>query len=207
VRFGVEPDAEALLRMDRFLDVLDVWNRRVRLTGDRDRQTIVARHVVDSIAIVRHLPPAGLLIDVGSGAGFPGIVLGCFRTDLSIVLLEARRKRVTFLREAIRAIGLENVRALELRGEAAVRDTSLAGRASVLTARAVRLEVFLAIATPLLAPGGVAIAMQTPRNEHEAESVATSHRFVVGQRVEYALPDGARRLLLILARKTSSPVP
>jgi 16S rRNA (guanine527-N7)-methyltransferase len=206
-RFGVEPNISALTRINRFLDILELWNRRVRLTGERDRPTIVRRHVVDSIALVPHLPPHGLLIDVGSGAGFPGILLGCFRTDLSIVLLEARRKRVTFLREAIRATGLENIRALELRAEAGARDTSLAGRATIVTARAVRLDIFLPIASRLLAPDAVAIVMQTPRTESHAESVATAHGFVVRQRVEYALPDGTPRLLLMLARKTSSPVP
>jgi hypothetical protein len=65
----------------------------------------------------------------------------------------------------------------------------------------------LPIASPLLAPGAVAIAMQTPRTESRAESAASAHGFAVDQRVEYALPEGAERLLLILARKTSPPVP
>lgn len=206
-RFGVEPEPSVLARIDRFLDVLQIWNRRVRLTGEQDRRTLVVRHVIDSIGLVPHVPRNGFVVDVGSGAGFPGIVLKCFRTDLSVVLIEARRKRVSFLREAIRATGVDDIRVLELRAEAAARDPSLVGRAAVVTARAVRLDVLLPIASSLLAPDAVAIAMQTPRTEGQAESVATAREFVVRQRVKYTLPDGAPRLLLMLARKTPSPVP
>src|SRR5262245_23132162 len=128
VTIGVELDRTTVGRIDRFLAVLDVWNRRVRLTGERDGATIIDRHVVDSLAAGPDLPADGLVVDIGSGAGFPGIILSCLRPDLDMVLIDSRRRRVSFLREAIREIPLPSARALELRAEFGVEHLDLARR-------------------------------------------------------------------------------
>jgi 16S rRNA (guanine527-N7)-methyltransferase len=197
---GVELDATAASRVGSFVAVLDVWNRRLRLTGERDRSVLLEKHVVDCFAVVPRLPRAGMVVDIGSGAGFPGIILACVRPDLDVVLIESRRRPVSFLREAIRKIGLEHARVLEARAEDAGVDTTLAGRASVVTTRAVRLEVFVTIAMPLLTPAGEAIAMQTPRTARDAASVATTHGLQLVGRDDYRLPDGAARSLLRFRR-------
>jgi 16S rRNA (guanine527-N7)-methyltransferase len=185
---GVLVDDETAARLDRYLAVLDRWNRTARLTGERDRRTILTRHVIDSLAPVRWLPPAGATVDVGSGAGFPGIILGCVRPDAEIVLVESRRRRASFLAEAVRTIPLPRARVLPVRAEEAVAG-ALGGTAAAAITRAVRLDVFLPLADLLLAPVGVAIAMQTP-------SAPAAH---VGWRLDdslpYALPDGRRRVL------------
>ena len=103
---GVDVGHDALERLVRFLDLLAVWNRRIHLTGQRDLASLIRAHAIDSLAPAPHLPSTGLVVDVGSGAGFPGIVLGCLRPDLQFVLIESRRRRASFLREAIRALDL-----------------------------------------------------------------------------------------------------
>src|SRR3989454_9715152 len=160
---GVDVGYGAVDRLARFLDLLAVWNRRIHLTGARGLPSLVRNHAIDSLAPAAHFPRTGLVIDVGSGAGFPGIVIACLRPDLEIALIESRRRRASFLREAIRAIPLPAARILEMRAEEAATDPELAGRAAVAISRALRLDVFLALAVPLLAPHGTAIAMQTPR--------------------------------------------
>src|SRR5207249_9597956 len=70
-----------LERLVRFLDLLAVWNRRIHLTGQRDLSSLIRAHAIDSLAPAPHLPSTGLVVDVGSGAGFPGIVLGCLRSE------------------------------------------------------------------------------------------------------------------------------
>jgi 16S rRNA (guanine527-N7)-methyltransferase len=184
-RFGVELDVDAVARLDRFLTILAEWNRRVRLTGERTVQTIIEQHIVDSLAPVPHLPATGLVADVGSGAGFPGIVIGCVRPDLDVVLIESRRRRTSFLREAIRTIPLPRARALEVRAEEVGRDP------------AVRLDSLLALAEPLLAPHGLVIAMQTPRTAVLAADVAAGRMVRLIRRADYMLSSGACRALLI----------
>jgi 16S rRNA (guanine527-N7)-methyltransferase len=203
-KLGIDVGTAAVERLARFLDLLAVWNRRVHLTGERSLSSLVRNHTIDSLAPAPHIPRTGLVVDIGSGAGFPGIVIGCLRPDVEIVLIESRRRRASFLREAIRAIPLRAARALEMRAEEAATDPELAGRAAVAIARALRLDVFLALAAPLLAPYGTAIAMQTPRTAGLARGRALEHGFRLAARRDYGLPGGAARTLLFFDR--GSPV-
>jgi 16S rRNA (guanine527-N7)-methyltransferase len=196
---GVVLGGEALQRLGRFLALLGVWNRRVRLTGERDPETVIRQHALDSLAAVPSIPGAGLVVDIGSGAGFPGIVLGCVRDDLELALIESRRRRASFLREAARTIPLPGVRVLEVRAEAA-GERELAGRAAAAIARGLRLDAFLGLAVPLLAPGGVAIAMQTPRAAALAGKTGHDHGLSLTARHDYTLPGGGARSLLLFRR-------
>lgn len=204
-RIGVELGSEAVGRMERFLEVLDVWSRHFRLTGERDRTRLIEKHLVDSLAPVPHLPREGTLVDIGSGAGFPGIIIGCVKPEIDLVLVESRRRPTSFLREAIRSIPLPRARALEARAEEAARDPELSGRAAAVIARAVRLDVFLELAAPLLAPRGEAIAMQTPRSARAAVSAGVPHGLHLGRRHDYRLLDGSTRTLLVFRRTDNVP--
>lgn len=97
--------------LDRFLVYLDVlvrWNSRLNLTSIRDREGILSRHFVESIACA-HAIPAGVatLLDFGSGAGFPGIPIALCRPEIQVTLAESQAKKAAFLREAIRALSLD----------------------------------------------------------------------------------------------------
>jgi len=202
-RFDVELHREALDRLARFVTVLSVWNQRVRLTAERDPREVIEKHVADSLAPARFLPGEGPLFDIGSGAGFPGIVLSCLRPDLEVVLIDSRRRRTSFLREAIRSIPLPRADAVEMRAERAAADPRLAGRARLVTGRAVRLDTFLALAAPLVAPEGEVLAMQTPRAVVPTETAAACGLRLC-RRHDYVLPRGARRTLLLFAREPVS---
>jgi 16S rRNA (guanine527-N7)-methyltransferase len=201
-QLGVEIEQQAIDRIGRFLALLLEWNQRSNLTGERDQTGLLRRHVVDSAAPVPWLPPRGLIIDVGSGAGFPGIVLGCLRPDLDLVMVESRRRPTSFLREVIRAVPLPKARALELRAEDAARDPSLAGKAAVVVARAIRLPLFLRLAAPLAHAEGSVIAMQTPRTAADADRETSG--LTLEERRAYSLPDGEQRVLLRFVRRTVS---
>jgi 16S rRNA (guanine527-N7)-methyltransferase len=198
---GIALDAGAIERLGRFIELLTAWNRRIRLTGDRDPRILVRKHVVDSLAVVPELPSSGLVIDVGSGGGFPGIVLGCARPDLALRLIEPRRRPTSFLSEAIRAIPLPEAKALEMRAEDATADPSLARHARVIVSRALRLDVLLAVGIPLLATGGVIVAMQTPSSTaRDVRDPAGEVGVELLRSREYRLPDGEVRRLLIFAK-------
>lgn len=201
---GVELDEEALGRLDRFLALLGVWNRRMRLTSEHDPATVIRQHALDSLSAVARLPAAGPVVDIGSGAGFPGIVLGCARPDLEMALIESRRRRASFLREAVRTIPLPGVRVIEGRAELAARDREMAGSAAVVIARGLRLDAFLGLAVPLLAPAGIAFAMQTPRTAARAEEIGARHGMHLSARHDYVLPGGGERSLLLFERSETT---
>jgi 16S rRNA (guanine527-N7)-methyltransferase len=191
---GVRLDASSLSALVGFLDRLMQWNARIRLTGERSPGALV-RHALDSLAVVPNLPARGLVVDIGTGGGFPGIILAIARPDLDFLLLDARRRAVSFLRETARALPLGNVRAVHRRAEDAVDD--LAGRAAAVVSRALRLDDFLALAAPLVAEGGIVLAMQTPGRATTARSSAAAANLELVDEREYAVPGAGRRALLV----------
>jgi 16S rRNA (guanine527-N7)-methyltransferase len=197
--YGVSLDDDQLGRIGKFLDVLDTWNRRLRLTGDRDRRTLLRKHVADAVACVPLVPDAGTFVDVGTGAGFPGAVVACVRPDVITTLVDARHRPVSFLGEVIRTVPLGRTRAVALRAEDAAVDPTIAGTQQVVTSRAVRFDRFVPLARPLLAPGGRIVSMQTPASDRAfATEVARRVGLQLLELRDYRLPDGEERRLVIL---------
>lgn len=148
----VEVSRETRDRLNRFRDLLLEWTRRINLVAERDAAVIEQRHIADSLQLLPLLPAAGAVADLGSGAGFPGLVLA-LATERPIHLVESDRRKAAFLLEACRALDLPHVRVHPVRIEA----VPLTGMAAV-TARALApLRQLLPHAIRLLAPGGVAI--------------------------------------------------
>ena len=149
--FGVPRETEAKLR--EFVALLVRWNARINLTAERDEAAIWQRHVLDCVQLTPLLPPIeGPLVDLGSGAGFPGLILA-LASQRETHLVESDRRKSAFLIEAARVLGLARVTIHPTRIDA----TSLPP-AAVLTARALaRLVDLLGHAHRLLAPGGVAL--------------------------------------------------
>jgi 16S rRNA (guanine527-N7)-methyltransferase len=106
-------EAEALSRL---LAELDRWNRRINLTAIRDRDEMVAGHVLDSLAVRPYLQGPRVL-DIGTGAGFPGLPLAIVEPDLQFVLLDSNGKKLSFVRHMIGELGLSNVQAVKARAE------------------------------------------------------------------------------------------
>jgi 16S rRNA (guanine527-N7)-methyltransferase len=114
---GIELSPSVLVRLSCFADVLDIWSRRMNLLSCGSAHELVERHFLDSLAIAPAVPELGLVVDLGSGAGFPGLPLAILRPDQQFILVESRRRRTTFLREARRTLRLSNVDVLEQRAE------------------------------------------------------------------------------------------
>ncbi len=135
--------------------VLVHWNRRINLTAVRRSEEIAVRHFGESLFLVKLLrPTTGLLVDVGSGAGFPGLPVKIACPAIKAVLLEPTRKKAVFLKEVIRHCGLDGIEARAERLEEAAKG-GLVGRASLVTLRAVALTPdLLSDLKKLLAPEG-----------------------------------------------------
>ena len=198
---GVTLSGDQRDRLDVYADLLRLWNRRVRLLGDREPEALIRKHIPDCLALLSVLPEAGPVADVGSGAGLPGLVLACARPDLDLWLVESRVRRVSFLHEATARIGLDRVEVLASRIEHLALEPRFAGRARMITGRAISAEVLVSHGLPLLAPEGRFALMQSQKSPVEgALRSAGPGRFEVAEVREYRLSTGEGRRIVLLAR-------
>ena len=151
--------ADAREQLMRYVALLAKWNRTYNLTAIREPLAMVSHHLLDSLAVLPHLPaPAGAasLADAGSGAGLPGIPLALARPQWRVALAEASQKKAAFLRQATIELGLANVEVYEGRVEA-----WRPARFAIVISRAfAELSQFIAACHHLVAPGGVLAAMK-----------------------------------------------
>ena len=174
-------------RLSAYLDLLLRWNRRMNLTSVRRAEDIVTRHFGESLFAASQLLPAVSVIDLGSGAGFPGLPMKIYRPELRLTLIESQNKKGTFLKEAVRGLGLEHVEVFSGRAEA------FPGRADLVTLRAVeRFAASLPLAGRLVAAGGRIGLLIGQAQSDEAKAILPS--FSWAQAV--VVPGSTRRVLL-----------
>ncbi len=172
----------------RYHELLADWNTRMNLTGDTDFATSVDRHYTDSIAPLKYaqlFQQGASLIDVGSGAGFPGLPLAIARPDLQVTLLDSLMKRINFLDAVVRELGLDNVRLVHSRAEDGGRDAKLRERYDIAVARAVApLPVLCELLLPFVKVGGRMICYKGPSAEEELQAGQKAARMLGGAAIE-----------------------
>ena len=112
---GFSPREQQVIQLSRHYSILTQWNQRVNLTAIRKAEEIVERHFGESLFLAAKLPEAKTLVDVGSGAGFPGLPLAVARPEITVTLVESIAKKAVFLKEVAREMG--NVRVMHARAE------------------------------------------------------------------------------------------
>lgn len=208
--FGIEPDKVALDRLDRYAQLLVEWNERMNLTGITDPDGIVTRHFADSASFFAAATPkeGAKIIDVGSGAGFPGMVLKILRPDLSLTLLDATNKRINFLSAVAEDLGL-SLEALHSRAEDAAAKPEYRQQFDYATARAVaELRVLSEYCLGFVKVGGSFIAMKGQLSEDEIKSAANALGVMGGKKESLktlTLADGSERCLLTIKKISQTP--
>ena len=190
---AAELDEMLLDSVDRHLELLVRWNARINLTAVRAPEEMVRRHFGESLLAARELLTRDSeldVVDVGSGAGFPGLPLKYWAAAARVTLIEGHGKKATFLREVLRALGLTGVEVVNQRAEGVSR------LASLVTMRAVeRFEDSLQVAAGLVAPGGrLGLLIGAAQAERALSLLGEG----ASRRVE--LPDSERRVLLVWER-------
>jgi 16S rRNA (guanine527-N7)-methyltransferase len=157
---GIPLDTRQLDAFRRYREEIARWSSRMNLTSLRDPEAIVREGFLDSLACLPLVPAgASRALDIGSGAGYPALPLKLARPSLHFTLVEASRKKASFLRHVIRALGLEGVRVVRCRAEELARQASEAGAYDVALARAVApLPEQGRLVRPFLRPGGLFLA-------------------------------------------------
>ncbi len=147
------------------------WNKKINLTTITDPFEIAVKHFIDSIAPATKIKKGASLIDIGSGGGFPGIPLKLVMPSLSVILIDASRKKVSFLKQIIRILQLRDIDAIHIRAEDMADDPVFKKRFDIAVSRAFsRLDHFFDLSFPLIKPGGTMIAMKGKRVKQETRA-------------------------------------
>ncbi|KPL87333.1 hypothetical protein SE16_12715 [Ardenticatena maritima] len=205
---------EQMRLLDAYADALQDGNRRINLTAITDRDAIFIKHFWDTLAITPHLdallPPDAHLIDVGTGGGIPGLVLAIARPTWRITLLDATRKKVHFVEETARTLGLNNVRAVWGRAEEVARESDHREQYDAAVARAVApLRVLAELCLPFVRVGGWWCAMKGPAVAEEAAEAHAAIALLGGEppHIEMVEVPGADAQRAVVLVRKHAPTP
>jgi len=210
---AISLDGQARERLVAYCGELVRWSAKINLVAKAELSDIWESHFLDSLSLLMVLPPLDsrqpLLLDIGTGAGFPGLALKAARPELPVILVEPRQKRVSFLRQVIRTLGLNEVEVLCGRLEKG--SAEVAGRmltAPLVTSRAfTHLGEFLLHAEAVNPAGGRVICMKGPKAEEEIAAwrlAQPGSPYHLSEITEYTLPfSGKVRKLVVFKKETS----
>lgn len=189
--------------------ILKEWNEKINLTSIVDDNEILIKHFIDSLTIEKYVPKNAKVIDVGTGAGFPGIPLKIVRPDMELVLLDSLNKRINFLNEVIEKCGLRNVRTIHGRAEDYAKDVSYREKFDISTARAVaNIPTLLEYCTPFLKIDGRFICMKADA-EQEIKEASNAMKILNVQKEivdKFTLPEiDAERTIIVYKKINNTP--
>lgn len=182
------------------------WNAKMSLVSVKSPLDLPVKHCVDSLTAAPLIgPECATLLDIGTGAGFPGIPLKIMRNALRVTLVDSNRKKVSFLKQVARELDLAGITAVNERIETLTDHARHRGMYDVVISRAaLGLAHYITLGAPFLSPGGTLIAMKGPGVDAELEDTAAPAReagIVLARRHEVSLPIiGDRRIILLFKR-------
>jgi len=166
---GIELNNIQLNKFEMYKNLLIEWNEKINLTAITDEYGIIMKHFIDSLEIVKYISENQNIIDIGTGAGFPGIVIAIyFEEKVKITLVDALEKRVKFLQDLIQELELKNVEIIHGRAEELGIKEEYREKYDISTARAVAsLNTLLEFNTPFLKVGGKALLLKSNNLDEE----------------------------------------
>ncbi len=201
--FEEEIDDNKIQKFYDYMNLLVEWNKKINLTAITEEKDIILKHFVDSLTVLKYIKENKSIVDVGTGAGFPGIPLAIMNDSLKITLVDSLNKRINFLNEVCNKINLKNIKAIHARAEEFGQDNNYRESYDVAISRAVaNLTVLAEYLLPLVKVGGKIICMKGPDIEEELKQ-AKSAIDILGGKFEkcdnFCLPksDISRNIIII----------
>ncbi len=200
-KLGISPTLDQLDKLERYYELLISWNENINLTRIVSKEDVYLKHFYDSLTIIKavDLSKTPTLCDVGTGAGFPGIVLKIMFPNIKITLVDSLQKRVNYLNEVIKELELEDIIAIHSRGE------DYKGSFDVVTSRAVaNIEKLLDYTMHLVSKDGVFIAMKGNIDEELTSDIKEkiNKKYSIKEIIRFKLPiEDSNRSLVIIKNK------
>ncbi len=209
--FGVVLDQEKTDRLNLYGNLLLEWNEKINLTAITDPTEVLYKHFYDCILFLKHIKPSlrDSLIDVGTGAGFPGMVLKIVRPDIEVTLLDSLNKRLVFLNDVIEKTGLSGIKTVHMRAEDAGKSRDHREKYDIVTARAVaNLPVLMEYCLPLVKKGGNFVAMKGASGSEELAAAQNAAKILgadKGTIICETLTGNEQRSFIISKKISQSP--
>lgn len=208
--YGLDINEDMAKKFAKYSELLLEWNQKMNLTAITDPKEIIIKHFVDSLLLLSAVDIQDQsLIDIGTGAGFPGIPLKIAKSEIKLTLLDSLNKRLIFLKEVIDNLALDDVDLIHARAEDGAREERLRESFDIATSRAVAsLPALLEYALPYVKVGGIFVAMKGPNADEEVEVSQNALEILGGELMEikkYVLPDGSVRNIVIIKKVKKVP--
>lgn len=185
------------------------WNKKVNLTAITDEKDIIIKHFIDSIIINKEIE-GNTMLDIGSGAGFPGIPLKIINNKMNVVLLDAINKKVTFMNDTINKLDLKNIIAIHGRAEDYAHDDNYREKFDIVISRAVsNMTTLVEYMLPFVSVGGKCLCLKGPSVQEELDSAQNAIKILGGKIdkvCEYTVENNERTLVIISKEKNTEQI-
>lgn len=199
LELGIELSEEETRHFMRYLDMIMLWNRKINLTSLKDEKDIIITHFLDSISASSFIDSGSRVLDIGSGAGFPGIPIKIVRRGVRLTLIDSVRKKVMFIKELIRELQLGETSAVWGRAEDADNGIKRGSFDCVISRAVGGVSDMLDLSEPYLAGGGKIVLMRGRMGEKELEKAykGIEKKFRVAERKVLKLPYGGQTRVIL----------
>lgn len=192
----------------KYMKLLIEWNNKINLTAITDEKEIILKHFIDSITINKYLKGKESVLDIGTGAGFPGMPLKILNNDINFTLADSLNKRIIFLEEVCKELELKNINCVHGRAEELGNNVNYREKYDIVTSRAVaKLNVLLEYMLPFVKIGGECICMKGPNIKEEIEEIDYALKVLGGKIKEVKnmfLPNSDNERNIIVIEKVHS---
>ena len=209
--FGTLLDDDKIKKLNLYGNLLLQWNEKINLTAICDPEDVLYKHFYDCILFFKNVnvPQGASLIDVGTGAGFPGLVLKIVRPDINVTLLDSLNKRINFLNDVIEKCQLVGIEAIHSRAEDGGKNQKYREKYDIACARAVAaMPTLLEYCTPFVKVGGLFVAMKGPSAETEVAAAANALSILKMEKPQIiceTLPNNDPRCFVIAKKISQTP--
>lgn len=185
------------------------WNQKINLTAIKEEKDIIIKHFIDSI-IINDKITGERMMDIGSGAGFPGIPLKIMNDNLKVTLLDSVNKKVNFMNDSINKIGLEKIKAIHARAEEIAHEKVYREQYDVVVSRAVaNMSTLVEYMIPFVKVGGKCLCLKGPNSDEEIELAKNAIKKLGGKIedvISYKIEDNERCLVIISKIKSTEQI-
>lgn len=211
IKINIELNDKQLENFYDYMNLLIEWNEKINLTAITEPNEIITKHFIDSLTAAKYIEDNKYIVDVGTGAGFPGIPLAIYNDSFSITLVDSLNKRINFLNEVINQLEIKNVTSIHSRAEEFGKNKQYRENFDIAISRAVaRLNVLVEYLLPTIKVGGRCICMKGPDAQEEIKEANQAIKILGGEIEkieEFNLPDNdIKRTIIVINKIKNTPI-